>query len=256
MFDTHVHTKVSSDSKMNIEDAIYQAKNNGFSLIITEHLDLKFPKEGLFYFDIKDYLKEYSKYRGNDLLLGVEMGMKEDCLEESRKLIKDSNLDYVIGSVHLIDNMDFYYDEYYKGKDKREAYEKYFNVMVSCLKNYNFIDSLGHIDYIARYSKYNDKEIYYSEFDDIIDEVLKTLIEKNTCLELSTRRLNDEKAVKNLMIIYKRFRELGGRYVTIGSDAHNPASIGNNFSKAIEIAKCCNLSPVYFKERRIQYDKI
>ena len=104
MFDTHVHTKFSTDSKMEIEDAIKAAKDKKISLIITEHMDLKFPKEGLFCFDVDDYFKKYSKYRGDNLLLGIEIGMKDDCVEESRELIKSKPFDYVIGSVHLVDN--------------------------------------------------------------------------------------------------------------------------------------------------------
>ncbi len=255
MFDTHIHTRFSSDSQMKIEDAIKYAKNKNVSMIITEHMDLKFPKEGMFCFDVEEYFKEYSKYRGDDLLLGVEIGMKEDCIKESQRVSKNNPFDYVIGSVHLVNNLDVYYEEYYKDKSKREAYEKYFISMLESIKAYNFIDSMGHIDYISRYAKYEDKEIYYEEHSDIIDEILKTLISTDKCIELNTRRLNDENAAKNIIPIYKRFRELGGKDITVGSDAHNPLAIGNNFEVAKEIAQLCDLKIVYFKNRKKEYEK-
>lgn len=256
MFDTHVHTKISSDSKMELEDAIKAAKGKNISLIITEHMDLKFPKEGLFCFDVDKYFKEYSPYRCDNLLLGVEIGMKDDCIEESRELVKNNPFDYAIGSIHLVDNMDVYYEDYYQGNDKKKAYEKYLNAMLRNVQQYDFIDSMGHIDYISRYSRYDDKEIYYSDFSDIIDEILKTLVEKDKCMELNTRRLNDENASKNLITIYKRYRELGGRHVTIGSDAHTPEAIGSNFDLAKEIVDLCDLKVVYFKERKKEYEKV
>lgn len=256
MFDTHVHTKISTDSNMEIEDAIKSARNKNISLIITEHMDLKFPKEGLFCFNVDDYFREYSKYRRKDLLLGVEIGMKDDCIEESRELLKNNPFDYAIGSVHLVDNLDVYYEDYYQGNSKKQAYEKYLKSILKGIEKYDFVDSMGHIDYISRYAKYDDKEIYYTEFSDIIDEILKTLINKDKCIELNTRRLNDENAVKNLIDIYKRFRELGGRDITIGSDAHASAAIGSNFNVAKEIVDLCDLKVVYFRERKKEYEKI
>lgn len=256
MFDTHVHTKISSDSKMEIEDAIKSAKDKNISLILTEHMDLKFPKEELFCFDVDDYFKEYSRYRGDDLLLGIEIGMKGDCVQESRELIENNPFDYVIGSVHLVDNSDLYYEDYYQGNNKKQAYEKYLNAMLNAVQQHNFIDSMGHIDYISRYARYDDKEIYYRDFSDIIDEILKTLVDKDKCIELNTRRLNDKNAVENLMTIYKRFREIGGRYITIGSDSHVPTAIGSNFNVAKEIVDLCDLKVVYFRERKKEYEKI
>lgn len=256
MFDTHVHTKISSDSKMEIEDAIKYGKDKNLSLIITEHMDLKFPKEGLFCFNADNYFNEYNKYRNDNLLLGIEVGMKEDCADENRDLVKKYPFDYIIGSIHLVNNRDIYYPEYYQGNNKKQAYEGYFKEMLNCVKQYNFIDSMGHIDYIARYAKFEDKEIYYEEFSDIIDEILKILIEKDKCMELNTRRLNEEKAVKNLIPIYKRYRELGGREVTLGSDAHNTIAIGSNFNRAKEIVDSADLRVVYFKDRKKEYDKL
>lgn len=256
MFDTHVHTKVSTDSEMELGEAVKAAKDKNLSLIITEHMDLKFPEEGLFCFDVNNYFNEYGKYRNDNLLLGIEVGMKDDCADESRELVKNYSFDYVMGSVHLVNNMDIYYPEYYQGSSKKQAYERYLKAILNSVKQYDFIDSMGHIDYIARYAKFEDKEIYYSEFAEIIDEILKILIDKGKCMELNTRRLDNENAVKNLIPIYKRFRELGGREVTLGSDAHNPISIGTSFSIAKEIISFTDLRVVYFKDRKKEYDKL
>ena len=51
------------------------------------------------------------------------------------------------------------------------------------------------------------------------------------------------------------FNELGGKCITVGSDAHDPSAIGANFKTAGEIAQLCNLKVVYFKNRKKEYDK-
>ncbi|MBV4418677.1 histidinol phosphate phosphatase [Clostridium tyrobutyricum] len=253
VFDTHVHTKFSTDSDMKIEDALKTAENDNLSLVITEHMDINYPEKGEFLFDVKDYFDAYSKFKSDDLLLGIEIGMKEDCVEQSRKVVYNSPFDYVIGSVHLVDDMDLYYGDFYKDKIKQVAYEKYLQVILKNVKKFDFIDSLGHIDYICRYAKYENSELKYSDFSNMIDEIFKNILCTGKCIELNTRRLNSKPAVSNLIGIYKRYSELGGKYITLGSDAHTPDSIGNNFDIGLNIAEKCNLKIVHFLDRKMEY---
>jgi histidinol-phosphatase (PHP family) len=253
MFDGHIHTKFSTDSKMTIEAAIKRANELNLGIITTEHIDFNCPVPGEFIFDVDKYFKEYSKYRNNKVLLGVEIGMIDDRTVENEKVASSYPFDYVIGSIHIIDNIDIYYNDFYDGRNKKESYEHYFKYMLHCIKSHSFVDSLGHIDYIARYANYDDKELYYDDFSDHIDEILKTVVENGIALELNTRRLNNKEAVKNLQKIYKRYYQLGGKIITVGSDAHSVDSIGCNFNKAKVIAESCNVKIVYFKERNPEY---
>ena len=97
-----------------------------------------------------------------------------------------------------------------------------------------------------------DSEIDYATFKDDIDKVLKIVIERDKVLELNTRRFNTRRGMKELVPIYDRYKELGGRYVTIGSDAHKVEAIGNYFDLAIEFANELGLTVVTFCERRIE----
>lgn len=253
MFDSHIHTKFSSDSKMDIKEVIDVANKNNIKVTITDHMDLNFPIKGRFLFDMNEYFNEYSKYKNDNLFLGVELGMRPDCLDENIKISQNYPLDFIIGSVHVVDNMDIYLDEYYNGKSKKESYEQYLNFMLQCVKLHDCIDTLGHIDYISRYARYNDKEMYYKDYSEIIDEILKILIEKEKAIEINTRRFEDKGAIDNLLNIYKRYKELGGKNVTIGSDAHNAQTVGSGCKTALEIAETCGLKPVYFRNRKIEY---
>lgn len=251
MFDSHVHTKFSSDSKMEIIDAINASRKLNLGLIITEHMDVGFPSIDSNTFCIPDFFNEYSNYRSNKLLLGVELGMRPDLIDDVKNVALSYPFDQIIGSVHVVDKMDAYPKSFYEGRSKTEVYEQYLKYMIKCIKTHDFIDTLGHIDYIARYNNYFDKELYYDEYIEYIDEILKLLAEKGKAIEINTNRLSKHDAAVNLMKIYKRFKELGGKYVTIGSDAHTPESIGRSFNIAKEICDTCNLRVVHFKERKI-----
>lgn len=248
IFDTHMHTIFSTDSKMTIEQALLRGKELGIGIIVTEHMDLKYPEPDSFVFDAEKYFAAYEPYRSEVFRIGIEVGMRQDCLDANLQLVEQYPFDFVIGSIHVIDNVDIYDASFYR-KSKKEVYEKYFEAMLQCITCYDCIDSLGHIDYIARYAQFEEKEIYYHEFTEAIDKVLKITAEKNKALEINTRRLDSRKTIEALMPIYRRFHELGGRMVTIGSDAHRPEDIGKGMNAALQMAQDAQLQPVYFVNR-------
>lgn len=254
MFDSHIHTSISTDSKMEILEALNRSKQINTGIVLTEHIDLDFPVKGQFIFDVPKYFSSYSKFRSDSLLLGVELGMKRNVIEDNKALADSYPFDYVIASIHLVENKDLYYEEYYKNKTKQIAYDIYLNDILENIKAHNFADSLAHIDYICRYARYDDKELYYNEHSGLIDEIFISIIQNDIALEINTRRFESFQAVKNMKDIYKRYYELGGRIVTIGSDAHKTEAIGSNFKSAREIAELCNLKIVYFKERKPYYE--
>jgi histidinol-phosphatase (PHP family) len=69
-------------------------------------------------------------------------------------------------------------------------------------------------------------------------------------MEINTRRLSDKTAFDNLQRLFTRFRELGGRYVTVGSDAHRPEDLAQNFRLAEQLWNAAGLTPVYYRERK------
>ncbi|CUH97673.1 putative histidinol-phosphatase [Propionispora sp. 2/2-37] len=253
IMDTHMHTCFSSDATMKLQEAIAQSGELGIGITITEHMDLAYPEPGQFIFDVDAYFREYGPYRNERLLLGVEIGMRPDCLEDNRKLAKGYPFDYIIGSVHVINNIDLYWQSFYEGRTKKEIYTCYFDSMLECVAGHDFIHSLGHIDYIARYAPFADTNVYYEEFKEQIDPVLTLLAKREQALEINTKRPLTPDALRLLVPVYQRFAELGGRYVTIGSDAHRASEIGRDFAAAFDFAAHCGLRPVWFQEGKPRY---
>lgn len=252
IFDSHSHTHFSTDSEMQAVDAIRAAEAAGVGLVFTEHLDYDYPGELEFEFAPEAYWAEYEPLRGADLRLGVEVGMRPTTLDRSRDFVGKVSFDLVIGSIHIVDGADLYYQECYEGRDKQEFFARYYELMAEQIYSHDFIDVLGHIDYISRYAPFTNPEVEYGTFHDGIDAVLRAAIETNTVMELNTRRLGSSLALKELMPVYRRYHELGGRYVTLGSDAHTPDAIGAHFGRAVELAHAAGLKIVTFVERKME----
>ena len=87
------------------------------------------------------------------------------------------------------------------------------------------------------------------------DRLFKILIEKDIPIEINTRRLDSAEAVQSLLPLYKRYKELGGVYCTLGSDAHYTEHVGRRLGVAATMAKEVELQPVYFKERKMISDR-
>lgn len=259
MFDSHVHTEFSSDSKMTINQVLDSIEKNNIGIILTEHLDLNYPHDNMFKIDVDNYINKTKNLRSNKLLIGIEIGFDEDIyVEKCKNIASNYDFDFVLGSTHIVEGIDLYEQEYYKNTETGEVYnidevyDKYFKAMLRMIKKNPYFDSMAHIDYISRYAArhYEDSEIYYDKYSYIIDDILKELVHMDKAMEINTRRLNDKNVIENFSKIYGKFRDLGGRFVTIGSDSHEKESIGINFKKATELAENIGLKPVYFKERK------
>ena len=254
IFDSHMHTKYSADSEMLATEAIEKAQRLGLGVVFTEHFDYDIPGDVDFTFVPEDYWKEYEPLRSQSVRLGVEIGMEEIARNPAAEFIKRVPFDLIIGSIHLLDRLDIYYPDFYIGKDKVTAYHKYFAAMAEEAEVGDF-DVLAHIDYICRSAPYNDPEIDYATFKEDIDKVLKIVIERGKVLEFNTRRLNTRRGLKELVPVYSRYKELGGKYMTIGSDAHRVETVCKHFDIAIDFAKELDLTIVTFCNRQLEICK-
>ncbi len=256
MFDTHMHTCFSADSTMPIAAVQEALSEQKIGVILTEHMDLDFPGDYTFECDIPKYFETYAPYRNNQLLLGIEIGLVPTAIQRNRTIITAYPFDFVLGAIHVANGIDICMDQaYYTAHTKRAVYTSYFESMYEGICAMDCIDSLAHIDYIARYAPYADKEITYALFKAWIDPVLKCLVDKGIALEINTRRLGDDKACQTMRTILEAYKAWGGKYVTCGSDAHNKEQVGHQLAKAYALAHTVGLSPVYFKERQMHYDK-
>lgn len=248
--DYHVHSNFSFDSEESPDNIVSRAIELGMPCIaITDHQDFNWPVEGEFpYIDFDNYFSTLdelsSKYEDKiKIIKGIELGLVEDAKSQCQNLIKNNAFDFVIGSCHIVDNMDPYYSGFWKNRKDLDAFELYFKTLLNGIKSFDRFDTLGHMDYIVRYSPNKDTNYSVLDYRDIIDEILTLIISKNIKLEINTANLAKGFSFPNPHTdIIKRYKELGGEYVTVGSDAHTAENIGYGFDVAEEIIKNFNLN--------------
>ena len=249
--DFHLHSSFSEDCNISMEEMIQAGILKGLTeMCFTEHNDFDYPKKNdsdrdLFLLNVDSYLYELlnmrKKYAGQiKLLFGIEIGLQESCLRQNIVLSKSHDFDFIIASSHLCHREDPYYSSFWEGKDTGTCYRLYFEEMLSNIKSFLGFDVYGHLDYIARYAPPETDRFLYADYRDIIDEILKTLIAGEKAIECNTSGLRKPlNATNPCPDILRRYRELGGEIITVGSDAHFPEDIAADFETAAEILKSC-----------------
>ena len=258
--DTHTHSKYSADSSALPEESIISAIGNGLSgITFTEHYDPFWPDpESVYDFDFAEYLSEISllkeKYKGKiEVYAGLEAGFRT---EPDIKSVIDERLkpflgsfDFIIGSTHIIGGGDPYEAEFFENQSKKSSYEKVLREIAENLALYEGFDALGHFDYHTRLARFEDKRLYYKEFPDLIDSILLSVVSKGLALEINTKTYRD---FFPDFTILKRYRDLGGELITLGSDAHVSSQVGFDFERNAEFLRHCGFRFVmHYKERKI-----
>ena len=232
-------------------------------IVFTEHVDFVTPSAGRnphandlpkqardFLFDYETY--PYHSLRCETALMGLEIGLTDAYLPLN-KTTADGDYDYIIGSIHFVDGNDVYRDYRDIAPLEADVYcRRYLTYAKEMVEISGFFDALAHIDYICRYCASADTLFEYANFPMEFDALFKLIAERNLALEINTSRFqHGARVIKQLLPIYTMFKQLGGKWVTIGSDSHNAESLGRYFKQALEIARHAELTPVYFKERKM-----
>lgn len=262
--DMHMHTWFSTDSEACPRDMADEAVRKGLKTIcFTDHFDkddLEWGEEGIF--DVDAYFVEMQKlqeeYAGKlNIRIGIELGLRTYLKDYYEELTKKYPFDFVIGSVHNVpykkdaEGNILYTDpaaeKLFTDRTDKEAYRLIMETTLENVRTSDCFQTLGHLDYVVRYGKSREKEYSYTDYADIIDEILKLLIEKEKGLEVNSAGLKYGLPFAHPHPdVLKRYRELGGEIITIGADAHKPEHIAYDFAKAEEILKSCGFK--YYTE--------
>ena len=262
--DMHMHTWFSTDSEACPCDMADESVRKGLKTIcFTDHFDkddLEWGEEGIF--DVDAYFVEMQKlqeeYAGKlNIRIGIELGLRTYLKDYYEELTKKYPFDFVIGSVHNVpykkdaEGNILYTDpaaeKLFTDRTDKEAYRLMMETTLENVRTSDCFQTLGHLDYVVRYGKSREKEYSYTDYADIIDEILKLLIEKEKGLEVNSAGLKYGLPFAHPHPdVLKRYRELGGEIITIGADAHKPEHIAYDFAKAEEILKSCGFK--YYTE--------
>ena len=130
---------------------------------------------------------------------------------------------------------------HYENVDVEEAVRQYFMDELANVKGFKKFDVAGHMDFVLRYGPGAAETFTYGKYADVIDEILKELIQSGRGIECNTSKFKAKNMINPDREIIRRYAELGGEIITFGSDSHVSERLGEGFKEAGEIVRECGL---------------
>ena len=243
-FDYHTHSQYSFDGERPAADMVAAASMRAMEEIcFTDHVDFDVPG--------RSHVPDFASRRGELEALGrryssvtirhgaeVSLG-DEACAAAAWTAVRDAELDFIIGSVHVVDGVEVWSDRYYESQDKAAAYRRYLETIARRLPAFPQLHVLGHYDFVAKYAPYPDRSVTLSAAPDAFEEIFRFLIGNGKALEINTASWQEDAPWG--MDVLRRYRELGGEYVMVGSDTHGVERVGARVREAMELARAAGI---------------
>lgn len=256
--DFHFHSLSSPDSTESLENHLLAGEDRGLSeLCITDHWDLVDDPSTLNPpLDLwqKRQLKAQATVPHLPLRFGIEVGDGYADPPLVHQVLAQLPLDFVLGSVHAVNrpHSPSIYWGFPKSQDRQEHldfFHLYFKTLL-LQSQQDYFDSLGHIIYPFRYLRYH-QDLSPQLFLEEITLVLEELIRQDKSFELNTTQ---GRTLEIWTPILKRYRDLGGQNLTLGSDAHQASHLGLGLTEALDLLKSVGFSHylVYRQRQKVE----
>ncbi|SHJ23618.1 histidinol-phosphatase HisJ family protein [Lutispora thermophila] len=245
MYDLHVHSIYSNDSYAwaTLRNICNTAIEKGLKgVCFTDHVDIDYPDNvGIL---------DYEKYSGDidnvilefnnkiEIYKGLELGMQPHLSKENSSFSSKPDIDFVLGSIHVVEKRELYKSDFLKGRSNHEGILAYFRDLKNSITSFDDFDSLGHIDVVRRYLIDDESDFEFNLYRDYIADILEHLIPMSKGIEINTsgKRYGLNSFHPSVEIL-KLYKDLGGEIITIGSDAHRPEDLGHSFMEVLDLLK-------------------
>jgi histidinol-phosphatase (PHP family) len=237
-FDYHMHTNLSDGANTH-EEMILSAIDKGFNEIgFSDHFCIKFPvkwavnTEGIARLEAK--VGEMKQKFGNriKILFGLEVDYFPEFENEIRKALQRSNFDYVIGSIHFLDDWNYDTDKSRYAEFRNDyLYEWYFGELQNAVKS-GLFDYMAHPDLIKKHRIWPN-----TSKTRLFRETAKVFADFGVAYEVNTS--GKDRPCKEFFPGMDFLNELfqSGVPVTMGSDSHQADQIGRYFDEAKELLR-------------------
>lgn len=263
--DYHLHCEYSDDSNEPMENQIQEAITLGLDeMCFTDHVDYGIKRdwddpEGIIIRHAVEHGKEvdlvlanvnYPKYfealnmyqkkyaSSISIKKGLEFGIQSITVDAYEKLYASyqDDLDFILFSMHQVNNLEFWTQDFQKEKTQKQYNDEYYKEIYQTMQMFHHYSCLAHLDLLARY---DENGIYPFENEkDIIAEILKYAIRDGKGIEINTSSwkygLKDTQPSRAILKLYK---DLGGKIITVGSDAHETKYLASHIKDAYAILK-------------------
>lgn len=251
MIDYHIHSHFSIDSSTPPQTFCAGAvdlrlQEMGFS----EHVDLDPQLPGYNALDFPAYHRSITALQNQHSLpirCGVEFSYQSSLEDDIRDYITSNPIDYTIGSVHEVKGRTMS-PNFFDISSPGEYFEEVRNMVCSGL-----CDIVGHLEYFKQWGSYD-----WTCFEKEIREILGLIIEYECALEINTagfrHRCGTPYPSYEIQQVYK---DMGGKRISLGSDAHHAAHLAFRFPQMIDELKIIGFKEVvHIKKRKISLKKL
>ncbi len=223
----------------------------GFS----EHYDL-IPADPCFdFYDVSGWWQEIERCRtefdGNlTIYAGIELGEPHRYRNEMQAILNDFPWDFALGSLHWVGD-ELIFDRDYFARDPDLAYRGYFRELREMAETAPF-DILAHMDVVKRFGF----DVYGSfepeRYESEIRAVLRAVADRGLALEINSSQLRRPVAQSSPdRPVIDWFREEGGKWITLGSDAHQPEHVGHGLEAGAAAARAAGFEGIARFRKRL-----
>lgn len=265
-YDSHVHSCHSPDSDQPFQEIPETALEKGLrGITITDHADMWFLEQFHTFEELKGSIADAKAaaafYEGRlRVFCGIELAEAQDDPKNAEKLLNLTNYDVVLGSIHSVQFPGWegqayswiHFDEASMPEAQVMKFmETYFKKLLHMAEHEDF-DVLTHLTCPLRYinGKYH-RNIQVEPFRDMIREILGHVIRRGKALEANTSGLHS--FYGDLLPgrdILEQYYAMGGRLITLASDAHTADRIGNAFDETASVLKGIGFPGYYYYDQR------
>jgi len=257
LYDQHQHTDNSADSDTRPEDNILAALERGLAgVMFTDHFDSE-PSEW------PRCIYNYDRIRGDILALREKYGDRifighgvEICYQPARMdfildFLNRHEFDMVLLSVHWFDGRALHEQDHWGEVDAVRGTELYLKTVADAARmagtltrnGQRVFDVLGHIDLVKRYTQRYFQSVNVAPYKDLVDDILRAALASDLVPEVNTSTMRQGVGEPSpAEWIIRRYAELGGTMMTIGSDAHRSEHVGANMPDAVGILQRCGVT--------------
>ena len=255
--DAHLHTTRSPDANVPLEVYARLAVERRIAeLAITDHVDFD-PRGPAYAFstfadrerEVRDAAELWGP-RGVAIRFGVEITYQRAYEADIRSYLGRHRYDFVIGSVHIGPDDPYTSGRvasFVAGRSLAEIVQPYFDEVLAAARC-GLFDTLGHLDFVKRYLHPHVTPDQLARAPELYEPLLHALVDSGTGLEINASGLRQTPGeTYPSAAVVRRFRELGGRHVTAGSDAHLESSFAFGLDHAYRHAADAGLAALAFR---------
>ena len=260
--DYHLHSRHSFDSTEEVAAICRAALAAGLAEIcLTEHIEPHHPDPAC---DVPpvftDWLADVAAARAAfpqlRVRVGLEIGDNPPHRQEIYRTLDALPLDFRLLSLHLVDDVDPYdAARFFAGRTQEQAYARYVQAKLESVMHFTDYDALAHLGYCGKFAPFAPeiRPLRWHHAPDHLDLLLRNLAQAGKALEINTSGLKQTDSPIPGWDILRRFAELGGEFVTLGSDAHAADFVGYRLEDARRIAITAGLRWAVCFDQRVPH---